>query len=110
MSATTPFNVRMMAFGRTDDEVRVVDVPNDRLAEATDDEGKLGLVFELGQNDFQPKQHPSVSVGDVIELNGKLWLVKPVGFVTMDEDEFDKYRAIPRRDRSLHAYKFKGQD
>lgn len=104
---TTPFKVRMMAFGRTDDEVRIVDVPDERLAEATDELGKLGLIFELGQNDFQPKQHPSVSVGDVIELDGKLHLVKPMGFATMDEDEFDKYRAIPRRDRSLHAYGFK---
>lgn len=106
---TTPFKVRMMAFGKPD-EVRTVDVPNDRLAGAKSDDHKLGLIFELGQNDFQPKQHPSVSVGDVIELGDKLIMVLPVGFKEITPAQFDEYKAIERRDRSLYAYKLGGMD
>lgn len=56
--------------------VRSVDIPN-----STSKKGLLDAVFYWGQNDFQPQQLPSVSVGDVIELpNGELHRITSIGF------------------------------
>lgn len=62
--------------------IRRVDVPADEVRGADDDQ-ILELVFRYGQNDFQPKQMSSVSVGDVVRLNGKRYRVEPMGFATL---------------------------
>jgi hypothetical protein len=44
-------------------------------------DGKLGLAFQYGQNDFQPRPIRSVSVGDVIKLgDGSLHRVLGCGW------------------------------
>jgi len=77
--------VEMLAFGRPG-EVRKVIIPNDRLCEEdirdnrVSIEQALDVVFELGQNDFQPQQHPSVSMGDVVKLNNERYLCCAIGW------------------------------
>lgn len=71
---------------------RFVDVPRGEVV-ASDLE-TLEAIFMYGQNDFQPVAgKPSVSVGDVIEFERKLYLVKPVGFAEITTEEFDEYVA-----------------
>lgn len=55
--------VHMTAFGERD-EVRLVQIPMSELVKA----GLLELVYRYGQNGEQPQDHPSLSVGDVVEL------------------------------------------
>lgn len=91
------FKVRMLAFGKPG-EVREVDVPDDGKCRHVDDH--LNLVYHYGQNDFQPKQHPSVSVGDVIEFApGQLYIVCRAGFRLLTDKELAEYEAMDRRDR-----------
>src|SRR5260370_16183777 len=40
----------------------------------------LALVFHYGQNDFQSRDLPSVSVGDVVRMHGHRWAIMPVGW------------------------------
>lgn len=70
------FEVEMHAFGNG--AIREVDVPIQALADCGGH--VLDLIFRLGQNDFQPKPYPSVSVGDVIRLGTWRYRVEPVGF------------------------------
>lgn len=70
--------VEMSAF-MGPDVIRPVDVPMDEFLGA-DEAGQLELVFLYGQNDFQPKQFCSVSVGDVVRLNGRRFKVAGLGF------------------------------
>ncbi len=97
-------NVRMLAFGRPA-EVRVVSIPDKPYFPCPD--AVLDEVYYWDQNDFQPLPHPSVSVGDVIELFGRFYLVKPVGFAELTAAELAAYEATPQRDRVLKAYDFK---
>lgn len=69
------FIVELLAHGK-DGEVREVDVPNlikysPRMV-ATE---ILQLIYEYGQNDNQPQEHPSVSVGDVMRVCDGLYLL-----------------------------------
>lgn len=97
MSAKNSFKVHMLAFAK-EDTVRTVEIPEDKME--ADVETTLDLIFEYGQNDFQPKRCPSVSMGDVIELHdGSFHLVVAVGFKKISPDELATYRSMPRRDR-----------
>jgi len=60
----------------------------------------LDLTFRYGQNDFQSKQCPSVSVGDVIHLKGKYFRVASVGFQPLTVGEYTAYKDTPARDRT----------
>ena len=61
----------------------------------------LDAVFMYGQNDFQPIEMTcSVSVGDVIELDGDLFIVMDMGFKEMTREELEEYKAIDQDDRS----------
>jgi hypothetical protein len=59
--------------------------------EDTDDlKTALNSAFRFGQNDFQPRQTPSVSVGDILELpeqfgDDRLHVVMSCGFKPMEE-------------------------
>ncbi len=89
--------VHMTAFGNPG-EVRMVEVADP----SPNEDGLLNQVFYYGQNDFQPQQHPSVSMGDVIETaSGKLYLIKAIGFKEITRGEFYKYKVLPRRDRAF---------
>jgi len=91
--------VHMLAFGKPG-EIREVEIPSD----CKNTEDLLLDVYHFGQNDFQPQQHPSVSVGDVIEYNGELHMVAVVGFRKMSQAEIKDYTALPQRDRMLVSY------
>lgn len=62
----------------------------DEKVEDLSDETILALVFKWGQNDLQQKHMPSVSVGDVVELRGKYWMVMSVGWRELTKKEFDE--------------------
>lgn len=68
--------VEMLRFGGG--AIRPVEIPN-RYLHAVDEE-ILEKVFYWGQNDFQPLQFPSVSVGDVARVNGKRYECMPIGW------------------------------
>lgn len=70
--------VEMNAF--LNGEIRVVEVPDEEWAGLSDDPSKLERIFFWGQNDFQPKPFPSVSVGDVVRLGADRWIVEGVGW------------------------------
>lgn len=51
----------------------------------------LGAAFEFGQNDFATAEDlaqglPSVSVGDIIRMDGKRFVVMPIGFKEVPAD------------------------
>ena len=84
--------VHMLAFGSC--QIREVDIPDNEWQECTTTEHKLDAVFHWGQNDFQPKPCPSVSVGDVIELDGRYHMVEIIGFNRIPNwEEFKKEEA-----------------
>jgi len=54
--------------------------------------GALEQVFKMGQNEFQQRDCPSVSMGDVIEFEigrNKYWQVTSSGFKPLTQEEFD---------------------
>lgn len=81
----TCFKVHMLAFGKPG-EIRRVDVPENRFIMQDYHNNLISLddclqhIFYYGQNDFQPREHPSVSVGDVIEFDNKKYRVEMIGF------------------------------
>lgn len=97
------FEVEMLAFGNPG-EIRVVNVPVQELPDPVMNKwGYLQKIYHYGQNDFQPQQHPSVSVGDVINVWNEKWLVRGIGFEKLTEEEYKNYLATPRLDRSILA-------
>ena len=85
--------VEMHAFGRhhTPDgsvPLRDVEIPDMVAFREMQGEGwedrLLGATFHYGQNDFQPRRMPSVSVGDIIVLptspTPRRFVVMPTGF------------------------------
>lgn len=75
--------VNLVGFG--DRGVRFVDIDLPDLPNQDDPydmDYVLNEVFHLGQNDFQPKDVRSVSVGDVVELRFR---VESVGFSLISE-------------------------
>lgn len=97
------FEVEMLAFGEPG-EVRRVDVPDEHAN--MDIKHVLESVFYWGQNDSQPQDHPSVSVGDVIRCRGENWMVAGIGFKRLDEEQMTRYRLLDRRDRWRTQYEF----
>ncbi len=95
--------VLMLAFGQPG-EIREVDIPETELVEDTLNENILNLTFHYGQNEFQSQKHPSVSVGDVIELGGQHYLVMPVGFSLLSDTQLQEYTALERRNRGLYVF------
>lgn len=83
------FEVEMVAFKDIGHEhgIRRVDVPDKEYKAAKTDEEILDLVYKWGQNDFQRRDCPSVSVGDVIHLKGERYLVSSMGFKRLEKGE-----------------------
>lgn len=81
------FEVEMVAFKHQghDHGIRTVEVPAEELTQ--DWKKDVERIYYWGQNDFQPQQIPSVSVGDIIRYEGRRYLVKVVGFEEIGPDE-----------------------
>lgn len=82
--------VHMFAFADEGDrsKIREVEIPDEKAKFAKIYE-LLELVFKYGQNDFQPKPFPSVSVGDVAEINGEYYMVMRIGWKQITKKQFD---------------------
>ena len=77
--------VNLVGFG--DKGVRFVDIELPAIPNQDDPydmDYVLNEVFHLGQNDFQPKDVRSVSVGDIVELKFR---VENIGFSLISEKE-----------------------
>ncbi len=85
--------VLLLAF--CDGDVRQVEIPDN--VEGT--ENILDSVFHYGQNENQPRNVPSVSVGDVICLNGEYHRMAALGFEQLTPEQLEAYKQLPRRDR-----------
>ena len=88
--------VQMLAFGKPG-EIRMVEVPDHLWTE--DNQANLETVFEFGQNEIQPQSHPSISVGDIIELDNLFYIVRPFGFLGLTQNQYDEYNGLSSRDR-----------
>lgn len=83
--------VHMLAFHNDRSVIRNVNIPDYEFTEADGiPEQILELVFEYGQNEFQPQEIASVSVGDVANLDGVYYMCAPMGWDKISKDEFDK--------------------
>lgn len=109
--------VRMLAFNdptKGDPIFRQVEVP-DAEWNKVDHDGRLGLVFHYGQNDFQPQKCCSVSVGDVIFYPTftaevpifKLMAVAGVGFKPLTHEQYAKLESLPRLYRQTYIYELR---
>lgn len=64
--------------------LRIVNVPFDEVDTTKGIHHLLELVFKYGQNDFQPKNSPSVSVGDIAVVNDKYYLCEPFDWTEIE--------------------------
>lgn len=96
--------VHMLAFGNG--VIREVNVPDHEFVIPAIDvifmnitrfQHILERVFYWGQNDFQPQQCPSVSIGDVIEYEDTFYLVESMGFKSICRKEFLELKQDIRR-------------
>jgi hypothetical protein len=94
----------MLAFGKPG-EIREVNVP-EMLGDLTGDD-LLEQIYWFGQNDMQPQQHPSVSMGDVIELDSKYYLVMTEGFKELSTEKLAEYMSLEQRDRHFSAFQLR---
>jgi hypothetical protein len=75
--------------------IRTVDLPVDAYMRDKSDAARAEDVFKWGQNDFQPKNTPSVSVGDVVVLGkNKFAVVDSAGFLMVDKNNLRKYMKV----------------
>lgn len=64
----------------------------------------LGKVYEQTQNDFNPSpMHCSTSVGDMIHIAGRHFLILGVGFREMSQGQFDEYAGLGQMARLIKA-------
>lgn len=85
--------------------IRVVDVPDEEVPEGIDTPANelLEKIFKYGQNDFQPLENRSLSVGDVVKLSKNVYFeVKDIGWNQIKT--MDLYNKIQYK-RRLDLYK-----
>ncbi len=92
-------------FAFMDGEIREVEVPEAEVDVCKSTEELLERIFYYGQNDFQPRQMPSVSVGDVAQVGGRNFICASTGWKEMTKDELLEYSDVPKSHRVLQAYK-----
>jgi len=78
----TIFQVKMSRFG--DGKMRTVVVPTEELKGTV--EADLNKIYHYGQNDFAilEQKLPSVSVGDIIQYDDALHIVRNSGFTKLE--------------------------
>jgi hypothetical protein len=74
--------------------IRKVEVPEFMLK--GDDKENLETIYFFGQNDFQPRELPSVSMGDVIRYKEERWLVLGSGFRKLKEGDITVGYILPK--------------
>jgi len=95
------FQVRMASYDEPRN--RQVVVPDNELNGIA--EHDLEKIFFYGQNDFQPQQVYSVSVGDVAQYGGELYMVVAMGFHKITEEQYNEMQTLPLEKRRLYAYR-----
>ena len=88
----------MFAFGKPDDPTREIEIPD----ECVTLKDRLMAAYENGQNEFQPRRGPSVSVGDVIEIESAYYIVRGCGFDLLTQEDFE----IEKAEAGLHPEKW----
>lgn len=83
--------VKASMYASASGAVREIDVPDAELVGTVEE--KLERVFRWGQNDFQPRPCPSLSVGDVVCLDGRDFLVRSFGWRELTESELLRHAA-----------------
>lgn len=58
--------------------IRLVNVPDNEVTSCH--EKLLELIFHYGQNDFQLRKQPSLSVGDIVHIEESRYRCEPVGW------------------------------
>ena len=76
------FEVKSMIFGKGQTRIVSVENPAEDLNELLDQ------IYHYGQNDVQRRWTPSVSVGDIITINGDHHIVLKRGFEKLDFETF----------------------
>jgi hypothetical protein len=64
-----------------------VEIPDEEIKNLSLSE-TLSLVFKYGQNDFQPQDCPSLSVGDLIVYDNSVFIIGSMGFTNVVTGEF----------------------
>jgi len=104
MTNETKIKVHMVANDHGE-AIRMVQLPKRFEVPQFSLEYLLEAVFENGQNDIQPiPMTCSVSIGDVIEMNGKFHVVQTMGFQEMTAEELEEYKAIDENDRTWSKF------
>ena len=62
----------------------------------------LEAIFHYGQNDVQQRDCPSLSAGDVAEINGYLVMCCRNGWRILSDEEFAEYNATSQTMRPFH--------
>ena len=93
--------VELLAFD-SHERTRLVDIDVEDFESLQTVEDVLNVVYKLGQNDYQSRPMPSVSAGDVIKYQKKMYLVCNIGFTEVDQEFMSEYKKLPQRDRSFH--------
>lgn len=95
----------MLAFEDREEDgsvkIRKVQIPKDLWDRDKSPEARLELVFHFGQNENQSQMMCSLSVGDVVELKDKLYVVTPLGFRKITKKEYKKLLKMDRKDLAL---------
>lgn len=81
MEFTAIVGVTASSYLSPSSKLRTIIVPDDRITNDTDTD--LDLIFEFGQNDFQPANVPSVSTGDIIIYKNIYFRVEPIGWTIL---------------------------
>jgi hypothetical protein len=68
-------------------KIRTVNVPIQKLRGKTPMQ-QLDQIFWFGQNDNQPQELPSVSMGDVIRFKDQRYMVLSVGFKKLKHNQY----------------------
>lgn len=79
--------IQVQQFKFNDGQYRNVEVPASEISE--DVMETLEKVYQYGQNDFQPLNCPSVSVGDVINYDRKYFVVANFGFKQIKSEIYE---------------------
>jgi hypothetical protein len=87
---TQKFEVELTLYRRIHPEkaIRTVEVATEDLERKPSLNWKLSRIFIAGQNDFQPLDRPSVSMGDIIRYHGSRYLILAINFRKLKPGQF----------------------